>query len=142
MMKSWKRAVLAATEARYQHLVCLYNTNGEGLPEAIDAYLALGYVPAPGTAFKGINKLPPAHWLTLDLTPAAVAEDKAKQGRQRHGHQECQHRPAPIGPEEQEVLDGDIARHAEPGKHLRPPPPVGPEVVESGWNRRTPWRCA
>jgi asparagine synthase (glutamine-hydrolysing) len=36
---------------------------------AIDAYLTWGYVPAPATAFRGISKLPPAHWLTLDVTP-------------------------------------------------------------------------
>jgi asparagine synthase (glutamine-hydrolysing) len=36
-------------------------------PRAIDAYLSYGYVPAPRTAFKGIYKLPPAHFLTLDL---------------------------------------------------------------------------
>ncbi|MGE0132772.1 MAG: asparagine synthase (glutamine-hydrolyzing) [Blastocatellales bacterium] len=34
---------------------------------AIDAYLSYGYVPAPHTAFKGIFKLPPAHYLTLDF---------------------------------------------------------------------------
>ena len=36
-------------------------------PEAIDSYLSWGYVPAPHTAFKNIFKLPPAHYLTLDL---------------------------------------------------------------------------
>jgi asparagine synthase (glutamine-hydrolysing) len=36
---------------------------------AIDAYLGYGYVPAPHTAYKGIHKLPPAHFLTLDLNP-------------------------------------------------------------------------
>ena len=36
-------------------------------PRAIDAYLSYGYVPAPRTAFKGVYKLPPAHYLTLDL---------------------------------------------------------------------------
>ncbi len=36
---------------------------------ALDAYLSWGYVPAPQTAFRGICKLPPAQWLTLDLTP-------------------------------------------------------------------------
>ncbi len=36
-------------------------------PSAIDAYLAWGYVPAPQTAFKNIFKLPPAHFLTLDV---------------------------------------------------------------------------
>jgi asparagine synthase (glutamine-hydrolysing) len=35
----------------------------------VDAYLSWGFVPAPGTAFRGIRKLPPAHSLTLDLTP-------------------------------------------------------------------------
>jgi asparagine synthase (glutamine-hydrolysing) len=39
-----------------------------GLPlevdlEAIHHYLTLQYVPDPWTAFKGIHKLPPAHWL-------------------------------------------------------------------------------
>lgn len=32
---------------------------------AIGIYLALGYIPAPYTAFKGIRKLPPAHTLTM-----------------------------------------------------------------------------
>ena len=36
-------------------------------PPAIDAYLSYGYVPAPHTAFKGVYKLPPAHYLTLEL---------------------------------------------------------------------------
>jgi asparagine synthase (glutamine-hydrolysing) len=33
---------------------------------AIDAYLSLQYVPSPLTAFKGISKLPPAHYLLCD----------------------------------------------------------------------------
>ena len=33
--------------------------------EALDAYLALGYVPAPMTALRGVTKLPPGHTLTL-----------------------------------------------------------------------------
>lgn len=32
-------------------------------PEAIDAYLAYGYIPAPMSAFRGVRKLPPAHRL-------------------------------------------------------------------------------
>lgn len=32
---------------------------------ALDAYLALGYVPAPLTALRGVHKLPPAHTLVL-----------------------------------------------------------------------------
>ena len=39
--------------------------------EAIDAYLTYGYIPAPNTAFRGIFKLPPAHWLTLDWNSGA-----------------------------------------------------------------------
>ena len=42
----------------------------EVAPPAIDAYLSYGYVPAPHTAFKGVYKLPPAHYLTLDLKQA------------------------------------------------------------------------
>jgi len=37
---------------------------------AISDYLTYGYVPAPQTAYQGIYKLPPAHWLTLDVTPS------------------------------------------------------------------------
>jgi len=33
--------------------------------EAIDAYLGLGYVPAPMTALRAVRKLPPAHTLVL-----------------------------------------------------------------------------
>jgi asparagine synthase (glutamine-hydrolysing) len=34
-------------------------------PVAIDNYIALGYVAGPRSAFKGMNKLPPAHYLLL-----------------------------------------------------------------------------
>jgi asparagine synthase (glutamine-hydrolysing) len=34
-------------------------------PIAIDHFLALGYVPGPRTAFLGMCKLPPAHWLEV-----------------------------------------------------------------------------
>jgi len=34
-------------------------------PEAINHYLTYGYVPAPWSAFRGIRKLPPAHYLTV-----------------------------------------------------------------------------
>jgi asparagine synthase (glutamine-hydrolysing) len=42
-------------------------------PRAIDAYLSWGYVPAPDTAFEGVFKLPPAHYLTLELKPEGAA---------------------------------------------------------------------
>jgi asparagine synthase (glutamine-hydrolysing) len=35
-------------------------------PEAIDAYLTLLYVPAPGTIYRDIEKLPPAHILVAE----------------------------------------------------------------------------
>jgi len=35
-------------------------------PEAIDAYLALGYVPAPITIYRRVSKLEPAHTLVVD----------------------------------------------------------------------------
>jgi len=35
-------------------------------PEALEAYLALGYVPAPLSIARGIRKLPPAHRLRFD----------------------------------------------------------------------------
>jgi asparagine synthase (glutamine-hydrolysing) len=41
---------------------------------ALDSYLAWGYIPAPKTAFLGIRKLPPAHWLLLRETPGGWKE--------------------------------------------------------------------
>ena len=35
--------------------------------EGIDSYLSWGYVPAPLTGFKNVLKLPPAHFLVLDV---------------------------------------------------------------------------
>jgi len=35
-------------------------------PEALDAYLTFGYVPDPLTVFRGVEKLPPGHSLTLE----------------------------------------------------------------------------
>jgi asparagine synthase (glutamine-hydrolysing) len=35
-------------------------------PEALDQYLALGYVPAPKTLFEGIEKVLPAHYLVIE----------------------------------------------------------------------------
>jgi asparagine synthase (glutamine-hydrolysing) len=36
---------------------------------SIDRYLTWGYVPTPDTAFLGIRKLPPAHYLVVDAPP-------------------------------------------------------------------------
>ena len=55
-------------------------------PEAIDAYLALGYVPAPRSAFRSVAKLPPAHTLVLEDGAARVSRywhlDHLTQGEQ------------------------------------------------------------
>jgi asparagine synthase (glutamine-hydrolysing) len=58
--------------------------------QAIDVFLAYAYVPHPLSAFDGINKLPPAHYLTfrqgqvslsrywqLDYTPRPISEAQA-----------------------------------------------------------------
>ena len=37
--------------------------------EGVDSYLSWGYVPAPLTGFKNVLKLPPAHFLMLDVGP-------------------------------------------------------------------------
>lgn len=39
---------------------------------ALDAYLSYGYVPPPHTAFRGVYKLPPAHFLTIDVKPGGM----------------------------------------------------------------------
>lgn len=39
---------------------------------ALDDYLSWGYIPAPRSGFRDISKLPPAHWLTLELGPGGT----------------------------------------------------------------------
>jgi asparagine synthase (glutamine-hydrolysing) len=39
----------------------------EVAPEAIDEYLTYGYIPAPRTAFRGVHKLLPGHYLTISM---------------------------------------------------------------------------
>jgi asparagine synthase (glutamine-hydrolysing) len=41
-------------------------------PEALDCYLAMGFVPGERCILQGYSKLPPAHALTLDLRTGAV----------------------------------------------------------------------
>jgi len=42
-------------------------------PAGIDAFLAHRYIPAPLTLFKGVSKLPPAHFLEFDVDSPASA---------------------------------------------------------------------
>ncbi len=44
-------------------------------PAGISRYLTYGVVPAPGSAFQGVQKLPPAHYLICRLSAAAQAGD-------------------------------------------------------------------
>ena len=53
-------------------------------PAAIDAYLTYGYIPAPQTGFRGIYKLSPAHWLTLEVTEGGVVERNGHYWRLSH----------------------------------------------------------
>ena len=41
-------------------------------PNSLSAYLSLGYVPCPGTIFRGIQKLPPASWLVAERGPSGA----------------------------------------------------------------------
>ncbi len=43
-------------------------------PEALDAYLTLGYVPDPLSIFRGIHKLPPGHYLTFSRGEVRIVQ--------------------------------------------------------------------
>src|SRR5205823_1256528 len=45
---------------------------------AIDAYLAWGYIPAPDTGFRGIRKLEPGCWLTVDLSSEGLVVNQER----------------------------------------------------------------
>ncbi len=34
--------------------------------QALDCYFSLGFIPAPSTIYRGVSKLPPAHWMVAD----------------------------------------------------------------------------
>lgn len=42
-------------------------------PESLSKYLALEYVPAPNSMFKGINKLMPAHYMLIEAGQISIA---------------------------------------------------------------------
>jgi asparagine synthase (glutamine-hydrolysing) len=44
-------------------------------PDAMASYLRMGYVPTPGTIYKGVRKLPPATRLIFSLTDGAMSLD-------------------------------------------------------------------
>lgn len=43
-------------------------------PQALDAYLTLGYVPDPLSIFRGIHKLPPGHYLTFSKGEVRITQ--------------------------------------------------------------------
>jgi asparagine synthase (glutamine-hydrolysing) len=51
-----------------QGLLSLPEIEGKVDAAAIHTYLSWGYIPAPLTGFVGIRKLPPAHWMTWDVS--------------------------------------------------------------------------
>jgi len=63
LMRSDRR-IAFASEAKA--LLALPDTRAELDPTALHAYLGLGYVPAPYSMFKGIEKLPPASQLIVE----------------------------------------------------------------------------
>ena len=44
----------------------------EADPEALDAYLSWGYIPAPSSGFRNVLKLPPAHWMTIEVQESGL----------------------------------------------------------------------
>jgi asparagine synthase (glutamine-hydrolysing) len=51
-----------------QGLLSLPEIEREVDAASIHTYLSWGYIPAPLTGFAGIHKLPPAHWMTWDVS--------------------------------------------------------------------------
>lgn len=46
-------------------------------PKALADYFTYNYIPFPETIFKGIRKLPPGHWMTVDLVGSGVSAKPA-----------------------------------------------------------------
>jgi asparagine synthase (glutamine-hydrolysing) len=53
--------------------------------QALDQYLAFGYVPAPRTIYEGVSKLPAGHWAVFDI----------KEGSHLHGDQNTEKQVLP-----------------------------------------------
>jgi asparagine synthase (glutamine-hydrolysing) len=58
------RRLLFASEAK--SILCYPGVQAEPDYTSIDDYLTFGYVPSPRAGFKGMSKLPPAHYLLLE----------------------------------------------------------------------------
>lgn len=43
-------------------------------PLAVRQYFNLGYIGAPRTIFRGLSKMEPAHWLSIDVTSGAISD--------------------------------------------------------------------
>lgn len=57
-----------------QGLLTLPQLSREVDLRAVQSYLSWGYIPAPRTGFVGVHKLPPAHWLTVEIGPPSRNE--------------------------------------------------------------------
>lgn len=75
--------------------------------DALDAYLQLGYIPAPASPFQDVTKLEPGHWLRY--APGSEPEI-ARYWDHPHGH-----RPAPRDAAQRvrEVIDASVRAHLE-----------------------------
>lgn len=57
-----------ASEARVLHTL---GYGGDVSSQGLRRFLSLRYVPSPITLWKGVERLPPGHWLTLDMRSGA-----------------------------------------------------------------------
>jgi asparagine synthase (glutamine-hydrolysing) len=82
---------------------------------AVDAYLALGYVPGPGTIFRGVRALPPGHWLRWQAGRLEIGHYWAPDSRQ----------PVLEGGEDELIAELDARLNDAVRSHLVADVPVG-----------------
>ena len=63
-----------AFASELQALIQHPDVSREPDPLAIDEYLTYGYIPAPRTVYRAVQKLPPAHYLTFRQGPGESRE--------------------------------------------------------------------
>ena len=71
---------------------------GEIDPVALDAYLALQYVPQPLTIYQGVHKLPPGYFMLVRPGEEPRQPEPPRHHRVHHGRRPL-HRPPPSSPE-------------------------------------------
>ena len=66
--------ILFASEAKA--IIATRDTAPQICENALDEYLALGYVPAPFSLFRGVGKLPPATYLKVEMSTGKVTRHR------------------------------------------------------------------